>query len=893
MALPSGTKLGPYEILQPIGAGGMGEVYKAADTRLGRIVAIKIVPAHLSQKPEIKQRFEREAQTIAGLNHPHVCTLYDIGHQDGTDFLVMEFLEGETLAERLAKGALPIDEALRYAIQISDALDKAHGLGVTHRDLKPGNIMLTKSGAKLLDFGLAKFRVPVMQHTDSAVPTVPQDLTVHGTLLGTVQYMAPEQIEGDEVDARTDIFAFGVILYEMITGKKAFIGKSQASLMGSIMERQPPRISILEPLAPPALERVVEICLAKAPENRWQTAHDVMLQLQWIADGGFGVGLPAPLVHRRKNRERFAWLLVAVSVVAALVLAVPYVWKAPQDIRTVRFPVFPTGTSIFAPTNAPLAPFPIISPDGRRLAFVAQEPGDRPQIWVRSLDSMDAQPLPGTEGIQGLPFWSPDSRYIGFAANGRLQTLEFSGGPVQVICSVDLGVEGAWSRDGTIIFFPTSRGRGQGGLYRVSDRGGEPVALSAPNAAMKETSHHLPQFLPDGRHFLYLAQEPNTVYVGSLDTQETKRLFAADSAAIYAPPGYLLYVRQGTLLARAFDAARLEVTGEPFRIAEEVRSNIGNGRAAFSVSNNGTLVYRTGAFLTTQQMHLAWFDRSGKRDDSINQTGDSRTPSLAPDGKRVAVMRVETAAQTDLWIIDLVRGVNSKFTLGATNERDPVWSPNGNEIIFRANPNGIYDLYRKPSTGISSDELLWKSDQDKMPSSWSPDGRFLLFSSNDPKTRGDIWLLPLAGDRKPESFSTTPANEGFAHFSPDGHWVAYTSDVSGTPQIYLQPFPRSGQYIQVTNAGGLNPKWKPDGRELFFIDLMSRKLMAVELKSNGSTIVPGTPTELFQTPAGNNNYDISGDGQRFLFSVPNTNTDANSDSAPITVVLNWAAGLKK
>src|SRR5262245_6942781 len=888
MPIPAGTKLGPYEILQPIGAGGMGEVYKANDTRLGRIVAIKIVPAHLSQKPDVKQRFEREAQTIASLNHPHVCTLYDIGHQDGTDFLVMEFLEGETLAERLSKGALPIQEALRYAIQISDALDKAHGLGVTHRDLKPGNIMLTKSGAKLLDFGLAKF-VPSMQPTDSAVPTVPQDLTVHGTLLGTVQYMAPEQIEGDEVDARTDIFAFGVILYEMITGKKAFIGKSQASLMGSILERQPPRISTIEPLAPPALERVVEICVAKAPENRWQTAHDVMLQLQWIAEGGSAAGLPAPVVHRRKNRERIAWLVAAVSAVAVLALVVPYVWKTPEDIRTVRFPIFPTGSSIFAPTNAPLAPFPIISPDGRRVAFIAQEPGDRPQIWVRPFDSMDAQPLAGTEGVQGLPFWSPDSRHIAFAANGNLESIEFSGGPVQVICSVDLGVEGAWSRDGTIIFYRTVRGGSQGGLYRVSDRGGEPVALTTPNPALNETSHHLPQFLPDGRHFLYLAQQPNTVYVGSLDTKETKRLLSADSAAIYAPPGYLLYVQQGTLMARAFDAGRLELTGEPFRIAEEVRSNVGNGRAAFSISDNGTLVYRTGAFFTTQQQHLVWFDRSGKRDDTINQTGDSRNPSLAPDGKRLAVTRVETATQTDVWIIDLVRGVNSKFTLGPANERDPVWSPNGNEIIFRANPNGIYDLYRKPSTGISTDELILKSDQDKIPTSWSPDGRFLLFSSNDPKTRSDIWLLPLSGERKPESFSTTPANEGFARFSPDGHWVAYTSDESGTPQIYLQPFPRSNQRIQV--AGGLNPHWRKDGGELFFIG-DNGNLVAVEIKGAGSTMVPGTPKELFRPASGGPNYDVSADGQRFLFSAGSTN-NPNSDSAPITVVLNWAANLKK
>jgi eukaryotic-like serine/threonine-protein kinase len=890
MALPAGTKLGPYEILEPIGAGGMGEVYKAADTRLGRLVAVKILPAHLSEKPELRQRFEREAQTIAGLNHPHVCTLYDIGHQDGTHFLVMEFLEGETLAQRLSRGALPLDEVLRYATQIADALEKAHALGVTHRDLKPGNIMLNKSSAKLLDFGLAKLRIPEKLPTASAVPTV-GDLTIHGTLLGTVQYMAPEQIEGDDVDARTDIFAFGVILYEMITGKKPFTGKSHASLMGVILERNPVGISSLEPLAPPDLERVVEICLAKAPENRWQSAHDILLQLQWIAEGGSRVGLPAPIVHRRKSRERIAWSIAVVAVVAALALAVP--WKSADDVRTVRFSVFPTGTSIFG--QAPLAPFPIVSPDGHHLAFVAQEPGERSQIWVREMDSIDARPLAGTEGAQAIPFWSPDSRFIAFAANGRLRKVESTGSPVQVICDLSgTGVEGTWNREGIILFNRTP-GTGAipiGGLFRVADGGGEPVAVSTPDTALKETTRHLPQFLPDGRHFLYLAGPPNTVYVGSLDSKETKRLLTADSAAAYALPGYLLYLRQGTLLGQKFDADRLELSGEPFRVAEDVRSRVENGRASFSISNNGTLVYRTGGFVNQAELRVVWVDRNGKRQDSINQTGDSRFPVLAPDEKRIAVARRDATSGIDLWIIDLERGINSRFTFGTTNEVDPVWSQDGARIAFRANPDGIYDLYQKLSTGIATEELLWKSDQDKIPTDWSPDGRFILFNSNDPTMKIDMWYLPLFGDRKPQVFVRTPFNEGNGRFSPDGRWVAYTSDESGTRQVYIQPFPPSGQKIQISVNGGDQVQWRHDGKELFFIDAMSRNLMAVQI-TGGSTITAGSPKVLFEVPTSAFSYDVTADGQRFLFTVPKTDSSTNPDSTPITVVLNWTATLGK
>jgi Tol biopolymer transport system component/tRNA A-37 threonylcarbamoyl transferase component Bud32 len=898
MPIPVGSKLGPYEILRLIGAGGMGEVYKAKDMRLGRTVALKILPAHLSQKPELKQRFEREAQTIASLNHPHVCVLYDVGNHDGIDFLAMEFLEGATLGERLAKGPLPIDEALRYAIQIADALNKAHGLGITHRDLKPSNIMLTKSGSKLLDFGLAKLRAPENALTVSAVPTA-VDLTQHGVVLGTVQYMAPEQIEGEQADARTDIFAFGVVLYEMITAKKAFTGKTPASVMASILHQTPAPIATFQSLAPPALQRLVEICLAKEPQNRWESARDVMLQLQWIAEGGSQVGHAVAVSDRRKRRERVAWLAAAVAAIAAVALAAVMLRSTPEDTRRMEFSVFPAGNSQFGPIGAPLAGFPTISPDGRHLAFIANEPGVTPQVWIRSLDSVDAHALAGTEGVQPPgSIWSPDSHYIAFVSGGRLQKLEVSGGPPVAICDVEQqgGVEGTWNRDGTILFAMGFRGAGSStrGLFRVSAAGGKPAPVTTPDVSSKETGHRSPIFLPDQHHFLYLAQTPNTVYVGSLDSKERRRLFNADSNAAYTPPGYLIFVRQGTLMAQRFDANRLALSGDPFPVAENVRSVVGNGRADFSVSGNGTLVYRKGHFLT-QQQRVVWFDRNGNREKSTEQQAmDTREPALAPDQKHLAVVRADLGmGLRDLWLIDLMTGLNSRFIVGGLKmSLSPVWSPDSTRIVFKAaaDPSAIYDLYQKQSTSMSNEVLLLKSDQDKTPTDWSPDGRFILFDSIDPVSKSDIWFLPVSGDSKPQPFLKTDKSETGGRFAPDGKWVAYASDESGGYQIYVQPFPPNGQQFQISFDGGTVPRWRHDGKELFFREGATGNLMAADIKFSPAFEV-FKPKALFRAII-STNYDVTADGQHFILGEP-AEGDLTEDSAPLTVVLNWAAGLKK
>ena len=556
MPILPGRRLGPYEILSAIGAGGMGEVYKARDTRLDRIVAIKVLPTHLADRPELRGRFEREAKTIASLNHPHICTLYDTGHQDEIDFLVMEYLEGETLAQRLVKGSLPMEQVLRYAIEISDALDKAHRKGVTHRDLKPGNIMLTKTGTKLLDFGLAKLKQEVVPANVplSDLPTAKDPLTAQGTLLGTLQYMAPEQLEGKEVDARTDIFAFGASVYEMATGKRAFEGKSQASLIAKILEIDPPPISSLQPMTPPALDRVVKRCLAKEPEMRWQTASDLCEELKWIAEGGSRTGMPAPVVAQRKIRERVAWAVAVIAVVAALALASPFFRRSSDEPRVLKIAVLPPEKTTFSVRS-----LPAVSPDGRRLAFVLTA-GGKDELWVRDLDSLAARALTGTDGAS-YPFWSPDSRTIAFFADQKLKKTEVAGGPALTLCDAINGRGGTWNNDGVILF-----GVFGGSIFRVSAAGGIATALTAPDKASGETDHRVPWFLPDGRHFLYTATnrdpEKVVIYAGDLDSKNRKLVVAGNSNAVYSPPGYLLFVRERTLMVQPFDVGKLETTGD-------------------------------------------------------------------------------------------------------------------------------------------------------------------------------------------------------------------------------------------------------------------------------------------------------------------------------------------
>ncbi len=872
-----GRTLGHYRVVSLLGSGGMGEVYRATDTRLDRTVAVKVLPFHLSSNPEQRQRFEREARAVSSLSHPHICALYDVGQQDGIDYLVMEYIEGESLADRLAKGPLPVDHALRYAIQVADALDKAHRARLVHRDLKPANIMLTKSGAKLLDFGLAKLRGSDSEAVfteQSDLPTERVRLTREGTIVGTLQYMAPEQLEAGAVDARTDIFAFGAVLYEMITGRKAFSGKSQASLIAAILASEPLPVSTVQPMAPPTLDRVVKTCLAKDPDERWQTAHDLMLELKWIAEAGSEAG--TPVVVRGRNRERLAWIVAGalLCLVAVLLFIVANFRRAPTEVSATRF-VIPASEK-----QGLLDPS--ISPDGRRLVYSASTEGKR-QLWIRQLDSVTPQALPGTDKTSYPAFWSPDGRYIAFFADGKLKKMQLSGGPAQPLTDVPNPRGGSWNREGVIIFAPD----GTSPLYRVSATGGERTQLTTLDESRQEISHRWPLFLPDGHHFLYLARSPqreNTaLYVGSLDSKETKRVLSANSSVAYAPQGYLLFAREGTLMAQPFDVDKLGVTGEEFSVAEHIRYMSQSALAWFSVSENGVLVYSTGNSAT----QLTWFDRSGTQLGTVGLQADYLSLRLSPDEKRVAVARTDPpAVAADLWLIELARGVASKLTSEPSMDDFPVWSPDGSQIAFSSTREGAMNLYRKLSSGAGKEEGLLKSNQAEHAQDWSPDGRFILYRTYGVKTKSDIWVLPMFGDRKPYPFLDREFDEPFARFSPDGRWVAYTSDETGTSEVYVREFQGSGRSWRVSINGGSLPRWRRDGKELFYFS--GEKLMAVDVKAGGSSFEPGVPKLLFEKN-GTRNYDVSGDGQRFLVAVP----VEESSSEPITVVLNWTADLKR
>jgi len=873
----------------------MGEVYRARDTRLDRTVAIKILPQHLSDNREAKQRFDREARAISSLNHPNICTLYDVGHQDGIDYLVMEFLEGETLADRLVKGPLPPEQVLRYGIEICEGLEKAHRGGVTHRDLKPGNVMLTKTGAKLMDFGLAKpgsqSNAPASGLTLTS-PVASRPLTQEGMVIGTFQYMSPEQLEGKEADARSDIFALGAVLYEMATGKRAFEGKSTTSVIAAILERNPAPISVVRPMFPRALDTVVKTCLEKDPEERWQSARDVKLQLKSIAEGNSAAA--SSTVKHDPWRERTAWML-AIAFLSTVAFFVVSQRRAQSTGEPVRFAVYPPEKTVFSgPPNITVGvPQFALSPDGRAMVFVANSPGADPMLWLRSVDQVTARQLPGTEGAQ-LPFWSPDSRWVGFFAEGKLKKIPVGGGPVQVLADVADAFGGSWGADGSIIF-----GKLSGAIFRVSSGGGTVTTVTKVDTVMK--AHRWPQFLPDGRHFLFHVQGGDSaqhgIYVGSIDGGTQKFLVRSESSAIYASPGYVLYVDGDTLLGQAFDAAHLELRGEPFTVAENVGRSTGFN-IGVSASGTGMLAY---AAAILQRGRLTWFDRAGNSLNSVGVEGDYSDFRLSPNGQTLAASLVDPKAwNPDVWLIDLMRGGPSRFTVGSVLSAAPVWSPDGTRIVFRTIRNGPTELYAKSAGGGGNEEVVLTYETQHAAgidtpnlvcSDWSPDGRYVIGSLPQQTTGDDLWLIPLSGDKKPLKFLGPPSDQIHGNFSPDGRFVAYSSNESGRFEVYVQTFPLSDRKWQVSTDGGYEPRWRADGREIYYLS-QDRKLMAVSV---GTAPAFGVPKVLFQTrvPEGvtarRTHYVPSRDGQRFLVNTQSL----DAPPGPITVVLNWQAELKK
>jgi len=840
-----GQRISHYEVVSRLGAGGMGEVYRARDTRLKREVAIKVANASFSD------RFEREARVVAALNHPNICTLHDVG----PNYLVMELVEGPTLADRIKRGALPLEEALSIARRIADALEAAHEKGIVHRDLKPSNIKIKPDGTvKVLDFGLAK----QIDGREGAGTTV--TATGRGVVLGTAAYMSPEQARGNHVDKRADIWAFGVVLYEMLTGRQAFTGDTVTDVLAAVVKAEPDWRA-----APEKAQRLLRKCLEKDPERRLRDVGDFELLL--------GEASQAPGMN---HRSLLPWAVAAVLAIAVLVLALGNLHRTPTDAPVLRLSISPPDGTTF---NS----YPAVSPDGRHLAFVATTDGLN-RLWVRDLDSLSARALAGTEGA-AHPFWSPDSRLIAFFADKKLKKMDLVGGPAVSICDTGLPIVGSWSRNGVIVF--NSDGR----LFRVSAAGGK-AELVVPGAALGEI--RFPWFLPDGHHFLYTDvsdEEKAGIYVGDLDSHTTRKVSNILSNAEYAPPGYLVFRREQILMAQPFDAAAAQTIGDAFPIAQQIDYDlpfVNFGR--FSLSGNGVLAYITG---NVHEQQLTWFDRSGKAIGTLGDPGGIGFQEISPDGSKVAVPRFDAkTSKWDIWLYDLTgRGASAhRFTFNLVNNMDPEWSPDGKRLAFESGPRGgPFKLSQKIVDGSAQEEVLDESaDLDLL--DWSHDGRYILELRSDLKTKSDLWVLPLFGDRKPFPYLRSEFHQSMAKLSPDDRWVAYFSDETSRHEIYVQSFPVPGHKYQVSVNGGYVPIWSADGRELFFTT-PDQKLMAVKVKT-GEKFEAGVPKLLFQAHIGSINnlpwYNVSKDG-RFLMAVP----VEQSASAPITVVVNWTAGLKR
>jgi eukaryotic-like serine/threonine-protein kinase len=897
MTLAAGTNLGRYEIRSKIGEGGMGEVYRAYDPAMHREVAIKLLPAELSSDKGRLARFEQEAQTAGALNHPNILVIHHIETHEGAPYIVSELLEGETLRQRLAGTALAQRRAIDYANQIAHGLAAAHEKGIVHRDLKPDNIFITKDGrVKIFDFGIAKLTQPEGYKSQTEIPTRRVD-TDPGTVMGTVGYMSPEQVRGKSVDQRSDIFSFGAILYEMLSGRRAFHGESAVETMSAILKEDPPELSETNQNISPTLERLVNHCLEKNPEARFHSARDLTFALEAVSGSspisGETITALTALPARTRIIKYLPWIVAAlllITLVAVLPFAIGYFRSTPARPNVVR-------SMIPAPENAHLMYFNqmAVSPDGQRLAFVAIAANGANSLWLRPLGAASAQPLAGTEGAS-LPFWSPDSRFIGFFADGKLKKIDAAGGPPQTLCDAPRGFGGTWNRDGVIVFAPEINSA----LYRVSAAGGAPNPLPL-DKSRKEQIHHFPCFLPDGRHFIYRAGdtapysprgEGNGIYVGSLDSSEYKLILRADTYAVYASD-HLLFWRDGSLMAQPFNAESLQLSGDAVPVAEQVQMTFAEVRASFSVSENGVLVFQSGSEVGTASQ-LVWFDRDGKQSGKLAEVFFGASPRLSPDGQRIVVMTFDfQAGSTDLWLYDSPLSRKTRFTFDPAFDSNPVWSPDGSRIIFSSDRKTrlVFDIYQKDVSGARDEELLFESNDVKRPNSCSADGRFLAYARFEgPGRKGDIWVLPLTGERKPFPFIQTPQfDEAHAKFSPDGRFIAYDSDESGKRQVYVTAFPGPGGKQQVSTSGGEDPIWRRDGRELFF--LSEGKMMAAEVKTNGSSLEIGNIQLLFDAHTGFGpfvHYDVAPDGKRFVVA-----TLGEGGSAPMNLVVNWTADLKQ